>query len=298
MPSCPACGSAETSPWKRKNLLGALAPEDLRITDARYGTTLALEACKDCGFLFAEDPALTQLGELYAALDDPAYDEGTEARTRQLSHLLDVCLREEPGARTLLDVGAATGLLVTEAARLGLDAIGIEPSRSLSDRARSRGANVISGTLPHPALEDRAFDIVTLVDVVEHVSDPVGLCRAARDRLAPGGLLVVVTPDVASIAARHLGHRWWHFRVAHVGYFSRTSFSRAASRAGLSIVGTRRARWFFPLGYLLERVTRYVPIPKRAARALGTSRLLERLRATILPLNLFDSTIYFLRKTR
>jgi 2-polyprenyl-3-methyl-5-hydroxy-6-metoxy-1,4-benzoquinol methylase len=298
MPSCPACGGTRTSPWKGKNLSGSLAPADLRITDARYGTTLALEACNDCGFLFADDPALAQLGELYAALDDPAYEEGTLARTRQLTSIVELCVAEHPAARTLLDVGAATGLLVTEAARLGLDATGIEPSRALTERAQRRGANVLLGTLPHRDLENRRFDIVTLIDVVEHVSDPVGLLRTAAGRLAPGGLLVVVTPDVASIAARLLGPRWWHFRVAHVGYFSTTSFTRAASRAGLSIVRTRRARWFFPLGYLLARVTRYVPIPARVSRALGRGHLAKRWRGIIVPLNLFDSTIYFLRETR
>lgn len=298
MLSCPACGGTRTSPWKGKNLLGALVPEDLRITDARYGTTLALEACSDCGFLFADDPALYKLSELYAALDDPAYDEGTEARTRQLRSIVELCVAEHPAARTLLDVGAATGLLVTEATRLGLDAVGVEPSRSLTERATRRGANVLSGTLPHRELGNRAFDIVTLVDVVEHVADPVGLIRMAADCLAPGGLLVVVTPDVGSIAARLLGPRWWHFRVAHVGYFSTTSFTRAASRAGLSIVKSCRARWFFPIGYLLARVTHYVPIPRRVSRALGQGPLAERLQGVIVPLNLFDSTIYFLRQTR
>lgn len=296
MPSCPACGGTRATPWKAKNQPGELGSEHLLITDARYGTTLALERCEDCGFLFANDPGLASLDDLYAALDDPAYVEGTEARTRQMRWLLASSLKRQPAARTLLDVGAAAGLLVLEAARLGLDAAGIEPSRSLTDAARETGANVVSGTLPHPALEGRLFDIVALVDVIEHVADPVALCRAAADRLAPGGLLVVVTPDVSSIAARLLGARWWNFRVAHVGYFSPTSFSRAAARAGLSVVGGHRALWFFPVGYLLARITSYVPLPQSAVRAIERSPLAARALAAVIPLNLFDSSVYFLRK--
>jgi SAM-dependent methyltransferase len=296
---CPACGGARTRPWKARNLRAEkISPEDLRITDARYGTTLSLVRCLDCGFLFADDPATVDLGELYAALDDPAYEEGADARVRQLAWLVALCRSEQPGARTLLDVGAASGLLVEEAARHGLTAVGIEPSRTLSQSARDRGVNVLPGTLPHPELAHRTFDIVTLVDVVEHVTDPVALCRAAADRLSADGLLVVVTPDAGSVAARVFGRLWWHFRVAHVGYFSEKSFSRAAARAGLSVVESRRALWFFPVHYLLARVTRYLPMASGVTRGLGGTAFGRRLMNRIIPLNLFDSTVYFLRKTR
>lgn len=295
---CPACSGAHTTAWKARNFSAEkISPDDLRITDARYGTTLALARCEDCGFLFADDPEATEIGELYAALDDPAYEEGADARIRQLAWLVALCRAEQPGARTLLDVGAASGLLVAEAARSGLIGVGVEPSRTLSRSARDRGVDVLEGTLPHPELEHRTFDVVTLVDVVEHVTDPVALCRAAADRLSSNGLLVVVTPDVGSVAARVFGRLWWHFRVAHVGYFSDKSFSRAAARAGLSVVGSRRAIWFFPVHYLLARVTRYLPMASGVTRRLGGTAMGRRLMDTIIPLNLFDSTVYFLRKT-
>ena len=64
---------------------------------------------------------------------------------------------------------------------------------------------------------------MTLVDVIEHVADPLALLRGARDYVAPGGLVLLVTPDVDSVAARLFGKRWWHLRLAHVGYFNRRS---------------------------------------------------------------------------
>ena len=152
---------------------------------------------------------------------------------------------------------------------------------------------MLEGRLPLAALGSRTFDLVTLVDVIEHVTDPVGLCRDAAARLAPGGRIVVVTPDVESIAARVLGRRWWHFRVAHIGYFSPRSFSRAAERAGLRVVDRERARWYFPVGYLVDRTREYLPIPSLPALLAGAN-VVSRLREMVVPLNLFDSTVYYL----
>ncbi len=72
-------------------------------------------------------------------------------------------------------------------------AAGIEPSRRLADTARSLGRIVLQGTLPHPGFEKRAFDLVTLVDVVEHVTEPVSVFRHCVDPVAGDGLVVVVT---------------------------------------------------------------------------------------------------------
>ena len=55
----------------------------------------------------------------------------------------------------------------------------------------------------------------------------------------------VVTPDVGSVAARLMRHRWWHFRAAHIGYFNHRTLAAAAAKAGLRVVSTRRPVWYF-----------------------------------------------------
>jgi SAM-dependent methyltransferase len=293
--SCPACGGANVLPWKARNLDGPVRPLDLSITDARYGTTLALSRCSDCGFVFADDPDVERLDALYAELDDPAYIEDDSHRTLQMSFLCDIARRERPTASTWLDVGAATGLLVGEAERHGFTAVGVEPSAALAAVGRERGLDIREGTLPDPGLAERQFDVVSLIDVVEHVKDPVAFCRSAARHLADGGLLMVVTPDVSSVAARVLGRRWWHFRVAHVGYFAPRSFERAAARAGLRVVRSERARWYFPVRYLMERVASYLPIGALVER-LSQVRATAPLLRLVVPLNLFDSHVYLMEK--
>lgn len=287
---CPVCGRSDHRPWKASDVVEGLTPEDLAITDRRYGTTLGLRECA-CGFRFADPAEVPDLLALYGALDDPAYEEGHETRATQQRALLAAARRASPDARTLLDVGAANGLLVEVANTAGLDAVGVEPSASLAAAARARGLDVRTGALPMADLADRTFDLVTLVDVVEHVGDPVALLRACRAQMAPGGHLLVVTPDATSIAARALGRRWWHLRLAHVGYFTRPTLTDALARAGLVPERWWRPGWVFEVGYLVERVGSYAPPVARAARRAGDSWLMRR----TVPLNLYDSLAVIVR---
>jgi len=72
--------------------------------------------------------------------------------------------------------------MVEEALKLGYAEEGIEACKWLQQKARERGAPVHLGILPHPKLTG-SCDVVTLMDVIEHVSDPVVLKRDARNAL-------------------------------------------------------------------------------------------------------------------
>ena len=298
-PTCWVCGSPDVRPWRDGVAPAALRATDLRITDARYGTTLPLARCRRCGFVFAPAARRVDLPAMYAALDDEEYVRTSAGRRRQMRRLIRRLQELHPGARSVLDVGAGTGLLVGEARRLGLDAVGVEPSAPLARRARAAGADVLTGTLPHAALAGRQADLVTLIDVLEHVTDPVALLQQCVARLAPGGLLAVVTPDVRSVVARALQSRWWHYRVAHVGYFSAGTLRRAAGAVGLTEVSRTRPVWYLPLGYLARRLGIYVPVaPLRGlARAGRSLRPLRRVARASVPLDLRDSLLVVFRCT-
>jgi len=294
---CWVCGSANAVPWKPRSIFRPLVPGDLKVTDSRYGITLSLWRCRACSFIYADSEELGELASLYECLTDVVYEESQDTRARQMRWVLRQALAARPGARTVLDIGAGAGALLAEAERAGLDAVGVEPSREFVQRARAANAvDIVQGIFPHPALAGRTFDIVFMVDVIEHVPEPVELLRAAAHALAPGGIVLVVTPDVDSFAARKLRGRWWHFHIAHVGYFSYRSLAKAARRAGLGVARRGRAVWFFRIGYLAKRVAVYLP-PVAAlnwvARRVPPLRwLYER----VLPVNLHDSLLVVLRR--
>ena len=295
-PACWICDSTRAQPYKANNGPKRLTAADLRITDDRYGVTLTLARCEDCGFVYADKDEAGDLVELYTQLDDESYEESDDARARQMAWLLEVAMTHHPKAKTALDIGAASGLLVHQAREAGLDAVGVEPSRSLVEAAqRTHGLDLFQGVYPHPELEGRSFDLVFLVDVIEHVVDPLALLRSCEAALEPGGRAIVVTPDLSSPTAKLMGQRWWHLRLAHVGYFGSRSFHEAARRANLQVVKELRAKWFFPIGYLATRVEQYLPVGwfnRIAKRAPGLSWIYKR----EIPLNLHDSTVFVLER--
>jgi 2-polyprenyl-3-methyl-5-hydroxy-6-metoxy-1,4-benzoquinol methylase len=294
-PTCWICGSPDVIRWSTGTVeLSSITPDDFRITDAAYGSSWPMERCRHCDFVFASISRSVDLLDLYGQMSDPEYARSQVSRVLQMRWLLTAARNEHPGARTLLDVGAATGLLVAEARRMGLDAVGIEPSEALVSVGRSsNGVDLLHGVLPHPALTERRFDIVCMVDVIEHVTDPLQLLMDARALLAPDGILIVVTPDIQSLTARALGSRWWHHRLAHVCFFDRQSMEQACSRAALSVRREFRARWFFQIEYLAVRMEQYLPVVwlNRMARRV---RVLSWFYRRIIPLNLHDSLVFLL----
>ena len=262
-----------------------LRPESFAMTDSHYGLTLAIYACRACGLLFC--PGAGNVTRYYEALEDRAYEATRVERSLQARRLLRVIKSYQSDGR-LLDVGAGTGILVEEAIAAHYDAIGIEPSQWAAALAQARGLSVFHGIFPHAAPRS-TYDVITLIDVVEHVSNPVPLLRDVAAQLSARGIAVVVTPDVASIAARVMGANWWHYRVAHIGYFGKTTLTAALELAELQPIAWHRPVWVFPLDYLLSRLAHYVPsidrvIPERIAHSVTV------------PLNLRDSWMVIARK--
>jgi 2-polyprenyl-3-methyl-5-hydroxy-6-metoxy-1,4-benzoquinol methylase len=255
---CWICASKRLRLARPSQVEGALESRAFAITDSHYGRTHEIHRCEDCGFLQCSE--LADVVGFYEDLEDPDYESTRGPRSKQMERLLVRLERgvpQAPGSR-LLDVGAGSGILVEQARARGYKAAGIEPSRWLQACAQERGLPVELGTLPHSALPG-PFDVVTLIDVIEHVLEPVELLREARRVLAPDGHVVVVTPDVGALVPRLLGYRWWHFRLAHVGYFDRTTLRQAFERAGLELVSLSRPTWVLDVGYLIERVSAYLP---------------------------------------
>lgn len=277
---CRVCGGVSMNLLRTKCGAEGMSPADVRITDSAYGVTGRLERCADCGFVQCTDAG--DVLALYAGMEDVGYEESRAPRALQMRRLLCGLKDLRPGLR-LLDVGAASGILVEEARKLGLEAVGIEPSLWLSERARERGLPVHTGVLPHPGVSG-PFDIVMLVDIIEHVERPVELLKQARAAVAPDGRVVVVTPDRSSAAAQLLGWRWWHYRKAHIGYFDLSTLDRAMKSAGLLRREWSRPAWYFSVSYLLRRVAVYLPVLRGAAdRGI--------LSGAIVPLNLGDSIL-------
>lgn len=136
--------------------------------------------------------------------------------------------------RRLLDVGAAYGFLVYAAEREGFEAAGLEPARACVEWARRElGVEMIPGLVEEAAIQPGSYDVVTLMDVIEHVADPGVALRRLRGWLRPGGLIVVETGDFDALLARVCGSSWYYYDPPqHLTYFSRKSLENLLAANG------------------------------------------------------------------
>lgn len=113
----------------------------------------------------------------------------------------DECNRTPLDGKTALDVGCGAGLLAEPLARLGARVSGLDASPELIAVAREHAAaqgleiDYRSGELER--LEGQ-FDLITCMEVIEHVVEPAAFVKALARRLAPGGLLILSTPNATS----------------------------------------------------------------------------------------------------
>ncbi|MCJ7680886.1 MAG: class I SAM-dependent methyltransferase [Candidatus Aminicenantes bacterium] len=254
---CPVCGSRSIHLHKKgTRSIHAIQPEMVKITDSSYGEVWDLWKCGSCGHLFANPfPAPKHITSLYGASEDPLYHEEAPGRSKNFVPILNRLDRLRPEKGRLLDVGAATGILLRIAKERGWTPEGVEPSRwCVRFAADTYGLNLLEGDFFTVPLEENAYSAVTMVDFIEHIPHPFLTVEKAAQILEPGGVLCLVTPDIHSFTSRILGQKWWHLRPAHLAYFSRATIRILLERAGFTILSVRRYAWTFSLHYLLSRL--------------------------------------------
>ena len=111
---------------------------------------------------------------------------------------LDECTLRPLAGKSALDVGCGAGLLAEPLARMGatVTAVDAAPELIAAAKAHAAGAGL---TIDYRAVGVEAvgerFDLVTAMEVVEHVADPRAFVASLAARLAPGGLLILSTPN-------------------------------------------------------------------------------------------------------
>lgn len=108
-----------------------------------------------------------------------------------------------PGQPRILDAGCGSGRNLVELARFG-EAVGLEPSPRGAEVARARGAGeVVEAGIDAMPFEDSSFDLITCLDVLEHIEDDRGALHELRRVARPGGILLITTPAYPWLWSSH-----------------------------------------------------------------------------------------------
>ncbi|HKV11007.1 MAG TPA: class I SAM-dependent methyltransferase [Thermoanaerobaculia bacterium] len=244
-PACPLCGSGE----RRENVY-VFPP-------------YAVARCRHCGLWYLH-PRLAE-ESMRACYVDDAYFEGGEAgyssyqsqeatlRPTFRAFLRELSKRGMTGGR-LLEVGCAYGFFLDEAKGFFDHRRGTDYSPAAYEKARSRADRVDLGGLEQIA-PGELFDTIAVIHVIEHIYDPVAFLRECATHLAPGGSIVLATPDMGSFWRPLMRYRWPFFKIPeHVTFFDRKTLKKLLAASGLTDVQELPYRSAFSFDLIGEKL--------------------------------------------
>lgn len=278
-------------------------PRLAHVTDYLYGTpgTWSLVECTGCGTLQLRPvPSIEDIPGFYQcyfthgasppaagrsrlreaaskALAFAYEDTGLAARLARIALFIGMpraartvarayaFMRPGQSALDVLDYGCGGGELLERLARLGHRTVGLDFDEKALAACRSRGLKV------HPAsdlsaLGAETFDVVTCMNVIEHVPDPGALLRDLARTLKPGGLLLIETPNATSCLASRLGAAWRGLETPrHLNVFSTAGLRGLLAAQGLQVSKER----FVPCADFMARTSDVSDTTKKRYRWLS-----------------------------
>lgn len=226
--TCPVCEEDKEPARRFKNKIG-----------------FSFAVCADCKTVYI-DPAPTEetLQRLY---NDPAEsfmfnkdNNGADVEVKP-GHYEDYetilrMMGGKPKERLrLLEVGCANGSFLKTASQT-FDVEGVELNDATAEVARQNGFKVMTGRI-NDIKGESVYDLIVMLQVLEHIVRPGELVREAKRLLKPGGYLYVDVPNIDSASFSYLGER--HLLISsycHVSMFNKESLIRFAEKNGLEFV--------------------------------------------------------------
>lgn len=231
---------------------------------------LAVVRCQHCGFLVSHIDGAQRPAEGFSRTDDARYERAIGLlRQHQAAEVLAMVRPHARAGGDWLDIGCSFGYLLAQVRDAGFGIFGIEPDDKAFPRAREKlgAAHVQFGTMTDAARPDASADVISMLDVLEHIpaAELSGFARMIHRKLRPDGLWLLKVPATEglyfTLAHRLLPFarplvagvikRLWQsdYRYPHTVYFSRDTLARFLDAHGFDVVQS---------GYLAEVPSRTV----------------------------------------
>jgi 2-polyprenyl-3-methyl-5-hydroxy-6-metoxy-1,4-benzoquinol methylase len=221
-----------------------------------------------CGVLDVEltpETVASFYSETYFTEEHPAYFANLQQQVVDPTNLASLLLDRLAAFVTLkgaqfLDIGCAAGVLLAAARNRGADVLGLEISASAAEMPRNAfSVEVLRGRPEDHALPAGAFDVVCMIDVIEHVLCPRRDIEIVGRILKQGGVLCLLTPNFR--AYRVFGKRWHGFNASyeHVLYFDRNSLTTLINQYGFKPIAVDTYGMVNLVEYYLPTLSRILP---------------------------------------
>lgn len=236
--------------------------------------------CQHCGLVFTDIPPGFDLNAIYdetyfAGGQDDGYADylaSEKVLRKEFKQTVKFIKRFSSGRQRqrLLEVGSAYGFFLDEASPY-FECTGIEVSESGAEFSRKRGHHVVSGVADNLTIGSLGtFDIIVMLDVLEHLPEPQETLKLLSGKLNPSGLLLIVTGDVDSTLSRLAGRNWRLMTPPqHTFFFSKETLNTMINNADMELLNVSKPWKFVPLGLMLYQLTSRMGIRMKAIRKLN-----------------------------
>jgi SAM-dependent methyltransferase len=274
---CPSCGR----------------PTSHRLLYRKHGCDIL--RCAECGLGRSNasgfDPGAYYTDDYFTGGHADGYADylATEPVLRREFARVVEFIRQQKSTGRLLDLGCAYGFFLQEA-KAYYEVVGIEITPAAAAHARASGLHVITGIADAATLAQLGeFDVIVLLDVIEHLPEPEATLSLCAAHLRPGGIIVLTTGDFGSIAAKISGAGWRLMTPPqHLWFFTPQSMHGMARRLGLAVESVDHPWKIVPLSLILFQLRRMLRL--KAPPAAATASRLG------IPVNLFDAMRVVMRK--
>jgi 2-polyprenyl-3-methyl-5-hydroxy-6-metoxy-1,4-benzoquinol methylase len=202
-----------------------------------------LLSCKDCGFIYScevitpeqerlryQSSASAQCHLLQKQTDAYAFLEREKAR------YVAGRMQQFIGSGKGLEIGSSNGVLLEAAQALGWAMLGIELNTDAVALSQAKGLTVMQGEYPRALpTGEMPFDAIVLLDVLEHIAEPLPFLSIASSQLGDMGYLVVQVPNFNGLLLRIEGERNSNICHGHWSYFTPATLSSLLLKAGFEV---------------------------------------------------------------
>jgi len=213
-------------------------------TKVRYGIKRKVFRCGTCGMVYLEPSRMQTFysGKAYRKRYGPILGKASKARAvfelysphqRPIVDALRGVLRKD---MKVLDVGCSAGQFLNALKGKVKERVGLELSADEVAFARKRlGLTVYDVPIEKAHIAEGPFDLVTCLQTLEHVEDPVGFLKHLGANLKKNGYLYLELPNIDDVLLTHYkcsGYADFYYREPHLSYFSKKTLQGTLARAG------------------------------------------------------------------
>lgn len=210
--------------------------------------------CESCGIIFSvRNNKFIPSGDHFGIYDLEKYiSYYMEFRKNTFKKHLAI-IENLSNKSTILDVGCSFGWFLNLAKDSGWKAYGVDPSAEISSIAKhTYDLDILFGDIKTSLKFNTSFQVITLWNVLEHISNPIDTINFLRERMTEGGLMVISVPNIRGLFARlaFISYRisFGRFKFAleqlyqvnnpymHLFYFSKKTLASILQKCGFQVV--------------------------------------------------------------